>query len=132
MRALVLALALLAARPALAAKSACAASLHPVRTAELFFGQAAEGRLLADTQWKAFVDEEMTPRFPDGLTVLDAYGQWRRPDGPISREQSKVVLIVLPGRSDDQARLDSLIDAYKARFHQLSVLLVEHRECARF
>jgi hypothetical protein len=132
MRSALFALALLAAQPAVAAKSSCPASLHGVRTAELFFGQAMAGKLLAETEWKAFVDEEMTPRFPDGLTILDAYGQWRRPDGPISREATKVVVILLPGKPDDQARLDGLIDAYKRRFHQLSVLLVEHRECARF
>lgn len=128
MRAAIFAVALLAAAPAAGARLACPATLHGVRTAELFFGAPASG----EAGWKAFVDEEMTPRFPDGLTVLDAYGQWRRPDGPISREPSKVVMIVLPGRADDRARLDGLIDAYKKRFHQLSVLLVEHRECARF
>ena len=128
MRAALFALALLAGTPAAAATLPCPASLHAVRTAQLFFGEPASG----EAGWKSFVDEEMTPRFPDGLSVFDAYGQWRRPDGPISREASKMVLIVLPGRADDQARLDALIDAYKSRFHQLSVLLVEHRECARF
>ena len=69
-----------------------------------------------------FVARELTPRFPDGLTIIDAIGQWRdRDNGRIVREPSKHVEIVLPGNDDDEARLDAVVAAYKHAFHQQSV-----------
>ena len=45
---------------------------------ELLFGRARpDGTVVTDEEWRAFVDQEVTPRFPDGLTVLPGYGQWR-------------------------------------------------------
>ena len=72
------------------------------------------------------------PGLPDGFSDWDADGQWRAPGGAIVKEPSKVLLVVLPGRADDRERLNRLVAAYKARFHQQSVLGVERRECAGF
>jgi hypothetical protein len=131
MRPVVLA-ALMLLPMAVQARTTCPASLHGVRTVELFFGQDEGGRQLSAAEWKRFVDTEITPRFPDGLTVLDAYGQWRAPDGILSREPTKVVLIILAGRPGDAAGLAAIRAAYKSQFHQQSVLLVEHSDCASF
>ena len=69
---------------------------------------------VSETAWTRFVAREMTPRFPDGLTITDAIGQWRdRDSGTIVREPSKRVEIVLPGNADDEARLDAIVAAYK-------------------
>jgi len=102
-------------------------------TAELFFGrnfgwtgQVSEG------EWRSFLDAEVTPRFPDGLSVSDVYGQWRSPAGAFVRQNSKALFIVLAGRPDEQQRLDLVRDAYKKRFHQQSVLLVEEKACVSF
>jgi len=38
--------------------------------------------------------DEVTQRFPDGLTVWQAEGQWQTAAGSIDREQSKVLLLV--------------------------------------
>ena len=77
---------------------------------------------VSESQWGRFVDREITPRFPDGLTVYNAAGQWRdRASNKIMREPSKVVQIVLPGHDDDIARLNEIAEAYKARFKQQSV-----------
>ena len=35
------------------------------------------------SEWEAFLAERITPRFPAGFTVFDAYGQWRAPQGDI-------------------------------------------------
>src|SRR5262249_33404299 len=54
-----------------------------------------------------FVDREIMSRFPNGLTVFNAAGQWReQARDKIVREPSKVVQIVLPGQVDDIARLN--------------------------
>ena len=114
------------------ARTACPAGLHPTRSAELFFGLEVDGHLLSDSEWKSFLDGEVTPRFPDGLTVWDAQGQWRTPQGRPTHEPSRVMLLVLAGRADEGARLAAVIKAYKTRFHQQSVLLVEHSDCVSF
>ena len=75
----------------------------------------------------------MTPRFPDGLTITDAVGQWRdRDNGSIVREPSKHVEIVLPGNADDEARLDAVVAAYKRAFHQQSVGVIVRSACVSF
>jgi hypothetical protein len=112
--------------------ASCPAGLHPVTTAELFFGMDTPGGAVGDADWKAFLDQEVTPRFPNGLTVWDGAGQWRGPNGALTREPAKVMLIVLGGRRGEGARLARVIAAYKVRFHQQSVLLTEHRDCASF
>ena len=96
--------------------------------------QAATGHGLEtqDKAVRAFVDQEISPRFPDGLTVLDGGGQWRgKEDRPI-REASKVVMIVLPNGREASDRIEAVREAYKAKFHQESVLLVTAAACVSF
>jgi hypothetical protein len=64
--------------------------------------------------------------------VLDGGGQWRGEENRLLREASKVVLIVLPKRGDNSARIDAVRNAYKARFHQDSVLLITQTACVSF
>ena len=126
------ALAAVLAATSVLAKTACPIGLHPARSVELFFGQEVGGRVLSDAEWAAFLDNEVTPRFPDGLTVWQAQGQWRPPGGVLAREPTRVMLIELTGASDERAKLALVIEAYKTRYHQKSVLLVEHGDCVRF
>jgi hypothetical protein len=80
-----------------------------------------------------FVDREITPRFPAGLSVIDVKGQWHnRKRGIIVREPSKVVIIVLPGEPTDQERLGQIVEAYKTRFRQQSVGLIIRPACVAF
>lgn len=114
--------------------SACHGTQQRRDVAELLFGRDIANRLgVSESAWRRFVAREITPRFPDGLTVSDALGQWRDPDnGRIVRESSKRVEIVLPGHSDDAARLDAIVSAYKRQFHQRSVELVVQSACVSF
>jgi len=76
---------------------------------------------------------EITPRFPEGLTITDAIGQWRDPaNGRMVREPSKRVEIVLTGHADDEARLDAVVAAYRRRFHQHSVGVIVQSACISF
>jgi hypothetical protein len=115
-----------------------ALSCHGARqvrqVAELLFGRDVGHRLgVSESAWARFVAREMTPRFPDGLTVTDANGQWRdSTDGTIVREPSKHVEIVLPGAADDEARLDAIVAAYKREFHQQSVAVIVRPACVSF
>src|SRR5262245_66577542 len=78
------------------------------QVAELSFGRRIVGHIaVSETQWLQFIDNEITPRFPEGLTVFDAAGQWRDPaTKKIVREFSKIVLIVLPGNAEDNTWLN--------------------------
>jgi hypothetical protein len=106
----------------------------PQQVAELMFGRKIGDRTgVSDAAWSRFVDREITPRFPDGLTVIDARGQWRDRDrNRIVREPSKLVQIVLPGGDGDQQRLNEIAEAYKIRFRQQSVLIIVRPACVAF
>ncbi|MEJ6789843.1 DUF3574 domain-containing protein [Brevundimonas sp. BR2-1] len=113
--------------------AACTTGSQAGSTAELYFGRnIGDQPGVSEADWRAFLDEEVTPRFPDGLTVIDAAGQWRSQSGAIGREASKVLVIVLSGRSDERARLDAIREAYKRRFRQEAVMLVERAACVAF
>jgi hypothetical protein len=111
----------------------CPGGLHRAVTAELYFGRDIQGvGEVSDADWTRFVDDEITPRFPDGLSVGDVYGQWRSPKGEFVREQTKALFLVLTGTSAERQRLDLVREAYKQRFHQTSVMLVEQQACVAF
>jgi hypothetical protein len=125
--------AALVAGAAAAEPRACPAGLHHATTAELYFGRAVEGAGdVSDADWRDFVDREVTPRFPDGLSVGDVYGQWRDPKGALVREASKAVFIVLTDAPAETRNLDLVREAYKQRFHQRAVMLVEQPACVGF
>ena len=112
----------------------CDKSLRAKRVAQLLFGRNVEDRArVSDADWRAFVAREVTPRFPDGFTVVDAAGQWRDARrGSILHEGSKLIEIVLPGGGDDRAKIEAIADAYKRRFEQQSVGLIINQACVRF
>jgi hypothetical protein len=116
-----------------AAHGACRPGLREVTTAQLFFGlDTGVERGISEGEWGRFLDTEVTPRFPDGLSVWGVAGQWKDPAGTLSREPAKTLLIVLSGVPGEDSKLQALIDVYKSRFHQQSVLLVEAAACAAF
>lgn len=108
----------------------CPAGQERLRTAQLFFGQRTEGQpRVSEVQFRKFVDEELTTRFPDGLTVLDGGAQWKGDADRLIRESTKVVLIVLPKAGDSQPQLDAVRTAFRARFNQDPVLRVTRAAC---
>ena len=115
------------------ATAACSPGLEPVQTARLIFGRDI-GTTVGVTRsaWRTFLAREVTPRFPGGFTVQDAAGQWRGKDGRLVREPSKLLLIVLSGASGETDKLAAIRSAYKTRFHQDAVLLIEDSACAAF
>ena len=127
-----LALCLLAAT-AQAQEPTCAAPAKAMLRAELMFGRTIGGGLgVTEARWRDYVARELTPRFPDGLTVLDAQGQWRNPQGVLTRERSKLVIVVTTDDAGARERLAAAAEAYKRRFHQQSVGVVTRPACAAF
>ncbi len=130
-----LALGLCLTLPACAQPSACRAiGGKPAMVATLLFGLDIAGRRpVTDDEWAAFLREVVTPRFPDGLTVLDGSGQWRDPaTGRIAHEPSRVAIIATDNAADLPARLGATAEAYKTRFQQRSVGILLTSGCAAF
>jgi len=99
-------------------------------TAEIVFGRVSPGAPgVSETQFARFLRQEVDPRFPDGLTVVDAQGRWTPPAGSAIRDPSKVVTIVLRGGPDERAKLEAVRAAYRRRFHQDAVLMLADTGC---
>lgn len=116
----------------LGAPPSCPAGLAPAREARLYLGRNIAGQPgVSEEAFRAFLDAEVTPRFPDGLTVLDAEGRWRAETGRVEREASKVVVLVLPEPTIDvDARLAAVRAAYRRAFQQEAVLMTSQQVCA--
>jgi hypothetical protein len=111
---------------------ACPAGQQRLRTAQLFLRQNPGPDQVSEAAFRQFVDEELTPRFPDGLTVLDGGGQWSGPENKLIRESAKVVLIVLPERGSPDRRIDAVRTAYRERFHQDLMMRITAPACVTF
>jgi hypothetical protein len=98
----------------------------------LYFGLTHRAGKVTESQWQTFLREEVTPRFPDGLTVWQADGQWRRADGRISRERAKVLLLVHEETPEVRTALAAIVNRYKQSFQQESVLWETAAVCAAF
>ena len=113
------------------------ASCRPGATAlarlELLFGMGkADGGEVSDTEWRAFLDAEVSPRFPDGLMVLTGYGQWRGSEGGRAKEKSRVIEIWYRPGAESDVNIEAIRAAYKARFKQQSVMRVDGLSCVSF
>lgn len=122
------------ATPIAGAPPTCAAPAQELAVAHMYFGRNIGGEVgVSEEQFTAFVDDVVTPRFPNGLTITDALGQWNGRTG-IVREPSKVITVFLDAQSEaaGRARLSEIADIYNERFHQEAVALVVERSCVSF
>lgn len=92
----------------------------------LYFGRSIrDGGTVTYSSWATFMQQSITPRFPNGFTVWKAEGQWQGLDKAIVREQTFVVEIIHPADSGDAGTaIKQIIDEYKRRYRQESVLHV--------
>jgi hypothetical protein len=82
---------------------------------------------VTEEEFKAFLDEVVTPLFPDGLTVVRADGQFRGADGLTIKEDSYVLIVLYPveGQKASSRNLDFIRTEYMRRHQQESVLRVD-------
>ncbi len=104
------------------------ASAAQVRTT-LYFGLSRPKGSVSELEWQIFLRDEVTRRFPDGLTVWEAEGQWLTPTGSIDHEQSKVLLLVHADTAAARQSVQAVIQAYRKAFDQQSVLWESSRVC---
>ena len=113
--------------------AACRAGGAAMQRLELLFGMGKpDGSTISDADWAAFLDAEVTPRFPDGLTVLSGYGQWRGDSDKLTREASRVLLVWYKPAPDTEHKIEAIRTAYRERFSQDSVMRVDSGSCVSF
>jgi hypothetical protein len=99
----------------------------------LYFGRNRPGGgTVRESEWRSFLDRTITPRFPDGLTVTGATGQWRGASGKVERERSEVVTVIHAGDPAARGKSGEIIDAYRRLFDQEAVLRERTATCVRF
>jgi hypothetical protein len=112
--------------------SRCPAGQQAAVSDLLYFGTSKPGGAVTLKEWSDFLWEVVTPRFPQGFTAWQAYGQWKPEKGEIQREVSYVVSIVHADGESEEAGIRAVIDGYKSRFRQESVLRVSSQSCVSF
>ena len=114
------------------APAVCAAPLRPAVEIDLYFGRDRPGAgEVNEATWAAFLIEVVTPRFPDGLSVLDIEGQSRAPsDGRVVRERSKLLVVVVFDPPAHRVKVAEIVAAYVQRFGQHGVFRTERTVCA--
>lgn len=106
---------------------------HPGITAgwvdtKLYFGlglidQPDKG--ITEARWRQFLDQEVTPRFPDGLSVVDVYGQWQgKNQATPERLRSKLLVIDYPDTKENRDKIDAIRTAWKKLTGDQSVMRV--------
>jgi uncharacterized lipoprotein YmbA len=92
---------------------------------ELYFAVGNEdgSDTVDEGKWRDFLDREVTPRFPDGLTVLDGYGQWRFKDqGRLVRQRCKVLVVLHEDGASRRNDIEAIRLAWKRASGHESVL----------
>ncbi|WP_168409738.1 DUF3574 domain-containing protein [Erwinia amylovora] len=99
----------------------------------LYFGlNRPQGTAITEAEWQSFVDEQVTPRFKDGLTIFAAKGQWMGNDGQLARENSKALLLIHAADQTSEQGIEALRTLYKQRFAQDAVMRVDNLVCVAF
>lgn len=109
--------------------STCRAGEEPVISDTLYFGTAKPGGVVSAAEWQAFLAQDVTPRFPQGITSWTASGQWRSASGELQRESSHVLQLVHSDTRDTEAAVREMQALYRKRFDQEAVLRVRVPAC---
>lgn len=113
-------------------RQACPIGEHPAVTESIYFGTNKPGGIVTPEEWAVFVNETVTPAFPEGLTSWAASGQWRMASGAIERETTRILQLTHDDSPPRNQVIQALVEKYKQDFHQEAVLRVRSRTCIRF
>ena len=104
--------------------SGCGERVHD----RLFFGLGTPDGIVSEDVWVRFLAEIVTPRFPNGLTVVDANGQWRAlGEQHVTIEPSRVVEITHDDSPETNRHIREVVAIYKRQYRQHSVMLTRAR-----
>lgn len=115
-----------------AGPAGCAVPSH-IET-KLFFGLSRpDGTSISTKDWQDFVASDITTQFAEGFTILSGLGGWRdSQSGDLLMEDSRIVIRLHDGTKSDETGIRTIIETYKTRFDQTSVLRADIPVCAIF
>jgi Protein of unknown function (DUF3574) len=100
---------------------------------ELVFGMSRSGGPdITEAEFQSFIDDQVTPRFPDGLTVLSGNGQFKDSRGTIVQEKSKLLILLYPFARATSSKVEEIRREYQGMFQQQSVLRIDEESCVSF
>ncbi|WP_266948866.1 DUF3574 domain-containing protein [Streptomyces sp. NBC_01551] len=109
---------------------------QPYQETRLYFGTARPDGLppVAEPEFLRFLDREITPAFPEGLTLHDGRGQWRGQDGKTIRETSYELVLLYPEKEAEErgVRIERIRQAYEDQYRQDSVGRSDDKVSAEF
>lgn len=111
---------------------ACSVGSPMVQT-YLFFGRdRKDAAPVSDQEWQDFIDTVVTPLFKDGLTALDADGQYLSMSGELIKEDSSILILLHDGGAASSGDIEKIRESYRVQFDQESVLRVDEPICVSF
>ena len=100
---------------------------------ELFFGLSRDqGPDITEQEFQDFIDTDVTPLFPDGLTLLTGRGQWANAYGSITQEETKLLILFYRFSEAGNQAVEEIRQSYVDLFQQESVLRVDEQACVSF
>lgn len=111
---------------------ACAPGQQRLINEQLYFGTATPTGVVSAEEWSTFLADSVTARFPQGLSVWSASGQWRSADGSLTREASFVLNLLHGDDATSEGAVQAIVAEYKTRFRQEAVMRVKFNACVSF
>ena len=106
--------------------------MHCIKT-EIYFGEDEPGgKHVGPKAWRDFLNQEVTPRFPKGLTVLEGYGQMQHRSGKIERQATRIIVLIHQPTKLMKKQISAVIAAYRARFANAQVMHLRTPVLAEF
>jgi len=82
------------------------------------------GGEISEEQFAAFLETDVTPAFPAGLTAYDAYGQMKTSEGKIVKQKTKVLLLVHDNSKASLDAIHKIVAAYRSKFENPQVMVM--------
>jgi hypothetical protein len=100
---------------------------------QLFLGMNRPGGTVSESDFQNFLEQEVTPRWKEGYTVLEGAGLWYSEARQLTdRESTRVLLRLHDGSAAASSVIEAIREAYVSRFSQDAVLRIDHPTCADF
>lgn len=91
---------------------------------ELFFGLSEGNKTISESEWASFKVEFLDKKF-SGYTEVNSKGFWTNPSNIKVSEHSKLIIYLNKGTQSDSLAIVYVINSYKKKFNQESVLKIE-------
>jgi hypothetical protein len=106
---------------------------EPMVETMLFLGMNKTDGTVSETEFEHFMEEDVSPRWKEGYTVLEGAGLWYSEQRQLTdRERTRVLIRLHDGSAAASSGIEAIRSAYILRFAQDAVLRIDHPACAAF